>query len=146
MEWLESLGLLGLFIGSLLAATILPFSSDVIYLAVLASTGKPLACLLSATAGSWIGSVITYYLGRIGKWEWIERWFKVTPQKLEKQRVYVNKYGVWLALVAWLPFVGDISVLALGFYRSPKYLTFFMLLIGKLLRYLFWNIVTNAIF
>ena len=40
MEWLESLGLLGLFIGSLLAASLVPFSSDVLYVAVLAATGR----------------------------------------------------------------------------------------------------------
>ena len=40
MEWLESLGLLGLFLGSVLAASIVPFSSDVLYIAVLATTGQ----------------------------------------------------------------------------------------------------------
>ena len=46
MEWLEGLGLLGLFIGTFLAATIFPFSSDVLYLAILAATGNPVGCLL----------------------------------------------------------------------------------------------------
>ena len=32
MEWLEGLGLIGLFIGTFLAATIFPFSSDALYL------------------------------------------------------------------------------------------------------------------
>ena len=41
MEWLEGLGLTGLFLGTLLAATIFPFSSDALYLAVLAATGNP---------------------------------------------------------------------------------------------------------
>ena len=40
MEWLESLGLLGLFLGSALAASIVPFSSDVLYIAILATTGQ----------------------------------------------------------------------------------------------------------
>ena len=39
MEWLQSLGLLGLFIGTFLAATVLPFSSDALYLGILAVTG-----------------------------------------------------------------------------------------------------------
>ena len=46
MEWLEGLGLLGLFIGTFLAATILPFSSDALYLAILAATKNPIGCLL----------------------------------------------------------------------------------------------------
>ena len=52
MEWLEGLGLLGLFIGTFLAATIFPFSSDALYLAVLATTGEPVECLLIGTLGN----------------------------------------------------------------------------------------------
>lgn len=46
MFGLEGLGLTGLFIGAFLAATILPFSSDALYVAVLAATGQPVACLV----------------------------------------------------------------------------------------------------
>ena len=35
MEWLEGLGLFGLFIGTFLAATVFPFSSDVWPLSVI---------------------------------------------------------------------------------------------------------------
>ena len=69
MEWLESLGLLGLFLGSALAASIFPFSSDVLYIAVLATTGKGVGCFLAATSGSWVGSLFTYWLGWLGKME-----------------------------------------------------------------------------
>ena len=143
MEWLESLGLLGLFLGSVLAASIVPFSSDVLYIAVLATTGKGLGCFLAATSGSWLGSLFTYYLGWLGKWEWIEKWFKVSREKLEKQQERVRKYGVWLALFSWVPIIGDIAVLALGFYKVPRCWAFLMLLIGKALRYLFWNLVVG---
>ena len=143
MEWLESLGLLGLFLGSVLAASVVPFSSDVLYIAVLATTGQGLGCFLAATAGSWIGSLFTYYLGWLGKWEWIEKWFKVSREKLEKQQARVSKYGVWLALFSWVPIIGDVTVLALGFYKVPRGWAFLMLLIGKALRYLFWNLVVG---
>ena len=93
MEWLESLGLLGLFLGSALAASIVPFSSDVLYVAILATTGQDLGCFLAATSGSWLGSLFTFYLGWLGKWEWIQKWFKVTREKLEQQQVKVKKYG-----------------------------------------------------
>ena len=103
MEWLEGLGLLGLFIGTFLAATIFPFSSDALYLAILAATGNPVDCLLIGTLGNWLGSVATYWIGWIGKWEWIEKWFKVKPETLQKQKARVDKYGMWLALTAWIP-------------------------------------------
>ena len=143
MEWLESLGLLGLFLGSALAASIVPFSSDVLYVAILATTGQDLGCFLAATSGSWLGSLFTYYLGWLGKWEWIEKWFKITREKLEQQQAKVQKYGVWLALFSWGPIIGDITVLALGFYKTSRGWTFLMLLIGKAIRYLFWNVIVG---
>ena len=81
---LENLGLLGLFIGTFLAATILPFSADALYIAVLAAVGDARSCLIVGTLGNWLGSVFTYWIGWIGKWEWIEKWFKVKPEKMEK--------------------------------------------------------------
>ena len=61
MEWLESLGLAGLFFGTFLAATIFPFSSDALYMAVLAATADPVGCLIAGTLGNWLGSVLTYF-------------------------------------------------------------------------------------
>ena len=141
MFGLESLGLVGLFIGAFLAATILPFSSDALYVAVLAATGEPVACLVVGTAGNWLGSVFSYYIGRIGKWEWIEKWFKVKPETLQKQKSYIDKYGVWLALVCWVPFIGDVIAIALGFYKTRPVWTIILLLAGKFARFLAWNLI-----
>ena len=138
---LESLGLLGLFIGTFLAATILPFSSDALYIAVLAATKDTAGCLLVGTLGNWLGSVATYWMGWIGKWEWIEKWFKVKRETLEKQKVKIDKYGVWLALLAWIPIIGDVIAIALGFYRTRPWATMFLLLVGKFARFLLWNLI-----
>ena len=145
MESLKDLGLLGLFIGNFLAATVIPFSSDALYIAVLALMKRPMACFLVATAGNWLGSVVTYYIGRLGKWEWIEKWFKVKPETLEKQKIKIDKYGVWMALLAWVPFIGDVIAIALGFYRTRPWATMFLLLVGKLLRFLCWNLIYGLI-
>lgn len=145
MFGLEELGLLGLFLGNILAATIVPFSSDALYIAVLAATGQTWPCFVIATAGNWIGSLITYGIGRLGKWEWLEKWFKVKPETLMKQKEKVNKYGVWLALIAWVPIIGDILVIALGFYKTPAVWTSILLLVGKALRFLVWTLLFGLI-
>ena len=118
MTGLEELGLLGLFLGTFLAATIFPFSSDALYLAVLAATDNPIGCLLVGTAGNWLGSVLSFWIGWIGKWEWIEKWFKVKPETLQKQKAKIDRYGVWLALICWVPIIGDVIAIALGFYKT----------------------------
>ena len=141
MFGLEKLGLLGLIIGNLLAATVIPFSSDALYIAVLAMMKEPVACFAVATAGNWLGSVVTYYMGRLGRWEWIEKWFKVKKETLEKQKEKIDRWGVWLALIAWVPFIGDVFVIALGFYRTRQIPTIVLLLIGKALRFLAWTML-----
>ena len=143
MEWLESLGLLGLFLGSALAASIFPFSSDALYIAILAATRNPVGCLVAGTTGSWAGSLLTYGLGWLGKWEWIEKWLKVSREKLEKHQKSVQRYGAWLALLSGIPIIGDILVLALGFYKTTPGWTFVLLLVGKLARFLIWNLVVG---
>ncbi len=142
---LESLGLLGLFIGTFLAATILPFSSDALYIAVLAATKDPIGCLVVGTVGNWLGSVVTYWIGWIGRWEWIEKWFKVKRETLEKQKIKIDKYGGWLALLAWVPFIGDVIAIALGFYKTRPAATMVLLLIGKFARFLLWNLIYGLI-
>lgn len=135
---LDSLGLLGLFIGTFLSATVIPFSSDALFIAALKTLGSPASCILVGTAGNWLGSVVTYYMGRLGKWEWIEKYFRVKPEKLENSKRLVDRYGVWLALICWVPFVGDIFALALGFFKADPIGTIVLLLIGKAGRFICW--------
>ena len=141
MEWLEGLGLLGLFIGTFLAATIFPFSSDALYLAILAATGDLFGCLVVGTIGNWLGSVFTFWIGWIGRWEWIEKWFKVRPETLARQKAKVDRYGVWLALTCWVPFVGDVIAIALGFYKTRPLWTILLMLAGKFARFMAWNLM-----
>lgn len=141
MFGLEKLGLLGLFIGTFLAATVMPFSSDAMYIAVLLATKKPVECLVIGTLGNWLGGVTTYFLGRLAKWEWLEKAFKVKRETLDKQKKLIDKYGVWIALISWVPVIGDVVCLALGFYKSPAVWTMFLLLVGKFGRFAIWTLM-----
>ena len=136
---LQDIGLLGLFIGTFLAATILPFSSDALYIAVLFATRNPWGCLAVGTLGNWLGSVTTYWLGRCASWDFLVKHFKVNKETLEKQKMKIDRYGVWLALLCWVPIIGDVIAVALGFYRTPAISTHILLLIGKFARFLIWT-------
>lgn len=140
MTGLGELGLLGVFLGTFLAATIFPFSSDALYIAALAAGSAPMATLLVATLGNWLGGVTTYFIGRAGRWEWIEKWFKVKPETLEKQKAKIDKYGVWMALLSWVPVIGDVICLALGFYKAHPFWTIVLLLAGKFARFVIWTL------
>lgn len=140
MTWLENLGLLGLFLGTFLSATVVPFSSDALYLAILHISGLPMECLLIGTAGNWLGGVTTYFLGRLASWEWVEKTFRIKQDSLEKQRARIEKYGVWTALLTWVPFIGDVIAILLGFYRSPAVPALLLMLIGKFGRFAIWTL------
>ena len=51
--------------------------------------------------------------------------------------------GAWLALLSGIPIIGDILVLALGFYRTAPEWTVVLLLVGKFARFLIWNAVVG---
>lgn len=141
MEWLEQWGYWGLFIGSFLAATIIPFSSDVLLIALLAAGGNPVTSIVVATVGNWLGGMVSYGMGYIGKWEWIEKWFKVKPQTLEKQKAKIDKYGSLLAFLTWLPGIGDVLAIGLGFYKVDWKKSALFMLIGKGARFVCWAIL-----
>ena len=141
MLGLEKLGLLGLFIGTFLAATVFPFSSDALYIGALVAGIKPAAVLIVGTLGNWLGGVTTYFLGRLAKWEWVEEHFNVKPQTLEKHHLFIEKYGVWVALLTWVPFIGDVIAIALGFYKSPAVWSLLLMLVGKFGRFFIWTAI-----
>ena len=141
MEWLADYEYLGLFLGSFLAATIIPFSSDILFIAILIAGDDPVISVIVATLGNWLGGLTSYGLGWIGKWEWIEKWLKVGKEKLEKQRDKISKYGSLLALLTWLPGVGDVIAVGLGFYRISFCKSALFMLIGKGARFVLWALI-----
>lgn len=141
MEFLQEWGYIGLFIGSFFASTIIPFSSDFLLIGILAAGGDPLLSFLCATSGNWIGGLTSFAIGWIGKWEWIEKWFGVTPEKLERQKSRIERYGTLLAFMSWFPIVGDIFSIGLGFYKLNFTKCAIYMLIGRAARFAVWIIL-----
>lgn len=137
MSWLTDLGYLGLFIGAFLAATVVPFSSDFLMVGMLVLGGSPWVVILVATAGNFLGGLTSYGIGYAGDWKWIQK-LGVKAETLEKQKLKVDKYGAWLALLSWVPFIGDIFAVALGFYRTKFIPSAIFMLIGKFGRFVAW--------
>ena len=133
---LEGLGYLGLFIAGFLAATILPFSSESLLAVALLNGFDPILCLIIITSGNWLGSITTYGIGYLGNIDWIEKYLKISREKIEKTRSYLVKYGTLLALFSWVPIVGDLFTLSLGYFKINFTLVAIFMLIGKFFRYL----------
>jgi len=141
LELLQDYGFIGLFIGSFLAATVIPFSSDMLLVGMLLAGVDPILSFFSATIGNWLGGLTSYYIGHIGKWDWIEKWFKIKEESMLKQKHWIDKYGSLIAFFSWMPFVGDFLAVGLGFYRVNFTKCAIYMLVGKAVRFAFWVIL-----
>ena len=138
VEW----GYLGLFIASFLGATIIPFSSELV-LSLLIIKGYDFnLSLLVATTGNWLGGLSSYFLGRLGKWSTLEKYFRLKKEKIVKFKINIDKWGSLLAFFCWLPIIGDPIAVGLGFFRTNFLLVALWMFIGKLIRYIVWAFVT----
>lgn len=82
----EEYGFVGLFAVSFGAATILPVSSELVFASMTGAGFDPVICIWAATAGNWLGGMTTYGLGRLGKTDWLSKYFKISSGRLEQIR------------------------------------------------------------
>ena len=124
----------GLFVAGFISGSILPFSSEVV-LAVLLHMGiDPLTAITAATLGNTLGGMSCYWIGSMGKAEWILR-LGVTEEKLDKAKRFLAGRGALMGFFAFLPGIGEAVAIALGLMRSNFWLTSGAMLAGKALRY-----------
>ncbi|MEG1161406.1 YqaA family protein [Bacteroides sp.] len=136
LQLLIDWGYLGLFLSALLAGSIIPFSSELVLVALVEIGLNPIFCILAAALGNTAGGMTCYYMGHFGKVEWIERYFKVKQEKIERMRRFLQGKGAMMAFFSFLPFVGELIAIALGFMRSNIWLTTVSMFVGKLIRYI----------
>ena len=138
VEW----GYLGLFIASFLGATIIPFSSELVFSLLIIKGYDFNLSLLVATTGNWLGGLSSYFLGRLGKWSTLEKYFRLKKEKIVKFKTNIDKWGSLLAFFCWLPIVGDPIAVGLGFFRTNYILVAIWMFVGKLIRYIVWAFIT----
>jgi membrane protein YqaA with SNARE-associated domain len=138
VEW----GYLGLFIASFLGATIIPFSSELVFSLLIIKGYDFNLSLLVATTGNWLGGLSSYFLGRLGKWSTLEKYFKLKKEKIVKFKTNIDKWGSLLAFFCWLPVIGDPIAVGLGFFRTNYILVAIWMFLGKFIRYVLWALVT----
>lgn len=132
---LQALGLVGLYIATLLSSTFLPSIGIPLIIYLIYQDYNLGNIIIIATLGNWTGAIVSYYLGYYCKWEWIEKYLRIKESKLNKAKYYIDKYHAMSALFTGLPVIGDRITLALGVFRTSKLKTFIYMFIGKALRY-----------
>ncbi|MEN4053108.1 MULTISPECIES: YqaA family protein [Sulfurimonas] len=106
---------LALFFSAFVAATILPFSSEVAFMTALKS-GMPLShAMLAASSGNILAIVFNYYLGYF-LYEKTKR--KLFGSKIGKRAfLWGHKYGYITLFASWLPIIGDPLTIVAGLVR-----------------------------
>ncbi|MDA7704280.1 DedA family protein [Candidatus Pelagibacter sp.] len=127
---------LSLFAISFLAATILPFSSELTLAGLIATSNYDnLLLLIAASFGNVLGSIVNWVLGFYSKNLTTKKWFPFKDKQIEKSSQWFSKVGKWSLLFAWVPVIGDPLTLAAGLLRV-KFIEFLILVsIGKVSRY-----------
>ncbi|HEY0977145.1 MAG TPA: YqaA family protein [Flavobacteriales bacterium] len=133
-DWAAA-GLPGLFLASFLAATLLPFSSELVLAAMTRGPWSAGSLLAVASVGNTLGGLTNFGLGRwIASGKAVRR-FGLDPAKGERWRAWAERYGPWCALLCWLPVIGDPLAIALGLVRARTLPVVVLMFVGKALRY-----------
>lgn len=124
-----------LFFSAFGAATILPFSSEIVLLAMLTTHSEVFLVWLTATIGNTLGACVNWLLGRYLAHFEQRRWFPVKPEDLHRAQRGFQRYGSWSLLFTWLPVVGDALTFVAGLMRVRFLLFLLLTAVGKGLRY-----------
>lgn len=130
-EW----GCWGLFAAALAAGSIVPFSSEAVMAVLLGAGADPIGCLVAASAGNTLGGMTCYWIGSLGRPEWIAK-LGVDERRLARARKFVAERGAVMGFFGFLPFLGEAIAVILGLMHADAWLTAGSMLVGKSLRYL----------
>jgi membrane protein YqaA with SNARE-associated domain len=124
-----------LFVSAFLAATILPFYSEVVLFALLQAGGDPVSLVLVATLGNTLGAAVNWVMGRYLLHFQDRRWFYFKQDQIEKAQAWYGRYGLWSLLLAWLPLGGDALTFIAGIMKVRLWLFLVLVGAGKAGRY-----------
>lgn len=137
--------LAGLFLAAFVAATIVPFQSEIIFAGLQVAGQVPVwALVVVASIGNTLGALVNYVLGRgITRFEG-KRWFPFRPDQMAKAEIWFQRWGFWILLFSWAP-VGDVMTVVAGILRTPLWLFTLLVGIAKTSRYIVLALLTAQI-
>lgn len=132
---LESWGYWGMLVAAFIAGSVFPFSSEAVLTALQLSGLEPVRLFCFATAGNVAGSMFNYGVGTLGRMEWIEKYLHVPREKVERTALWMHRYGAWVGILCFLPILGSVIAVTLGFTRANPWLSLLTISVGKAARY-----------
>lgn len=139
-EFVESYGMLGLFIVMVIGSSPIPIPVEVVALSMITVGAPPAPTALFASIGATLGAGVTYLIGRgIVNIANIREKHK---EKVEKAKKWLDKYGAFAVFTfALIPIGFDAIALAAGGARMQAARFLLPTFAGRLVRY---NIIFHA--
>ena len=128
-------GYTGMFVAAFIAGSVFPFSSEAVMAGLQLAGLEPISLLIWGTAGNVAGSMFNYWVGTFGRMEWIEKYLHVKKEKVEKTQRWMEEKGAWMGVLCFLPILGSVIAVTLGFMRANPLVSFIAIFVGKLIRY-----------
>lgn len=140
-HFLIDYGYWGMFLSAFLAGSVLPFSSEAVMLGLLAAGVDPVPLLIYGSIGNVMGGMVNYGLGRLGKLEWLKKYFHLKQSSIDRAYRFMGGHGAWMGFFAFLPLLGSAITVVLGLTRANLPLSVFSITLGKVMRYslLIWG-------
>ncbi len=111
-------------------------SSEVLMIGLMAAGLDPWILLIYATIGNVLGGMFNYFIGSLGRLDWVEKYLHVKKESLDKAQKFMAHHGAWMGFFAFLPVLGSALTITLGFMRANIVISFLSISLGKFLRYL----------
>ena len=135
-EFLIQYGYAGMCIAAFLAGSFVPFNSEVVMGALLAtSTMNPLLTVIWGTVGNVGGAMFNYYIGRLGDAQTIAKHIHLKQSGVERVNYLVRRFGGLMGFFTFLPAIGIVICLVLGVMRANPFIVLITSTIGKFIRY-----------
>jgi membrane protein YqaA with SNARE-associated domain len=134
-DFLIQFGYLGLFAGSFLAASLVPFSSEVLAVGLALLGYDKLLITLVAGTGNFLGALFNYYIGYKGA-DLFKKRMEADKKSSEKAQKALEKWGAPILFFSWVPFVGDPMTVVAGYFKINLWVFSLWVYPGKLSRYI----------
>lgn len=135
IQYLVDYGYMGMFIAAFIAGSVFPFSSEAVMAGLQLAGLNAVGLVVWGTAGNVAGSMFNYWVGSLGNMVWIEKYLHVKAEKVEATKQWMDSRGAWMGVLCFLPILGSVIAVTLGFMRANPWITLVAITIGKLLRY-----------
>lgn len=124
-----------LAISAFTSATVLPGTSEAVFLALYLTGAAPVSLLFAvASVANIAGSCVNWLIGRFASELRGTRWLP-DGATLARAENWFHRWGKWSLLLAWTPFVGDPLTVVAGLLRVPFLVFLLLVALAKTARY-----------